>query len=239
MLSDRDSKRIARRLKREGVALEKEREQREDKAWKEQERRHRAEEKEQRRREREIAEVLDSQDKVRDVIAGKIIPLEGGFARFCRKVGLWNVCSCPLGRYGSDWEHYELRELDKQIIKGSLDDMPTYIFCSQFPKGSDDFGVIGQPVFDTKRDRVILEKVSFDNLCDMMKIDLTTVHGEVGEQMLLSTFIAREPRLVGIGRYDKTRGEYEIHEVEIVPPAESDTQRKNLFQRMLERIFGL
>ena len=236
MLSDRDSKMIARRLKREGVALEKERERREDEAQRKQKRERKIKKKEQRRRERGINEVLDSQNKVRDAIVGKIIPLEGGFARFCRKVGLWNVCSCPLGRYGSDWEHYELRELDKQIIKGSLDDIPTYIFCSQFPKGSDDLGVVGQPVFDTKRDRVILEKVRFDSLCGMMRVDLTTVHGEVGEQMLLSTFIAREPRLAGIGRYDKTRGEYEIYEVDIVPPPEP-TPKKNFFQRMLDKFF--
>ena len=120
------------------------------------------------------------------------------FARFCEDFGIRNLCDCPDGIHGPDWNYWSMDNVDEAIRLNSLrhdGEMPVY--CTERAEGSVPFGRSGHPVLSTAEEGV-LTLVAVHYIGRTMYVSLVSA---VGELIMMPIAILRRlnPKMVGLG----------------------------------------
>lgn len=128
------------------------------------------------------------------------LPKKQSFRRFCKELQIINLCDAPMGAYGIDWGHIDIKQIDRELVyEGLLRGWDRGIFCSTNSARSSNFGHIGHPVVAMSNgDKMVLEKVRYTEAGMQVRIGPIFADDTPGEWLPLAQARKRIQVKVGV-----------------------------------------
>ncbi len=131
------------------------------------------------------------------------LPADQSFRKFCDDAGIRYLCDAPLGCYGPDWSHRNLKTLDENIVRVGLSYHNAFdIICTEYlprpNKLSNVFGHIGTPVLRLKNGVELILRTAHYHDDEMWVTTSHVGHTDRQTEWILSDLAAHKPRMVGL-----------------------------------------